>query len=309
MPPPSKEIHFAIACLERIIQTYESTNNDQEELRKHFIDYYREMLDNKKHFTQELAKHQKEVKAITKKLEYYNTLCEQLTPAHAKLSRAESDAADAVDDTTNSDTASTVHVTTESLSDDANIQLDQLAEKYLSMIKPKITPTVAMLSQAFEISERIIERIGLKNIASRALELCTDRIITDHKIKLFADFHDTNGRYPNRKEMEELKIISGPELRKLSPVYKTVRGNNAKALPLYIHEYISSKISDGDTPIEEPTEEPTEDNTVEDTPTVEDNEPLIELPKKRTSSKSKTSYKLVLLIKSVISPSFKLFRS
>jgi hypothetical protein len=84
MPPPSKEIHFAISCLERIIQTYETTNSCQEELRQHFLNYYRDVLASQKYFGKELVKCQREVKTISKQFEYYNTLYEQLTPVHAK---------------------------------------------------------------------------------------------------------------------------------------------------------------------------------------------------------------------------------
>jgi hypothetical protein len=300
MPPPSKEIHFAIACLERIIQTDESTNNDQEELRNHFVDYYDMVSTNKKNLTQELAKRQKEVKSLTKQLEHYTTLCERLTPAHAKLSRTEVDSTEAEeDDTVVSDTTSTVNVAVESLSDDKAVQLDQLAEKFISMAtaNPKEKLTAAMLGQAFEVSERSIERIGFKNIATRALAIQSARIITDDKIKLFADFYNANGKYPLRKEILELKIISDPELRRLSPVHAKAHTHN-KGLPSYIHKYVASRISKGESAedqTDEPaTEEPTEDTTAEVVEDTEENndEPLIELPKKRTSSKPKTSAKV-----------------
>ncbi len=302
MPPPSKEIHFAIACLERIIQTYETTNNCQEELRQHFINYYAEILSNQKYFSKELAARQKEVKLITKKLEHYNTLCEQLTPAHAKLAlnnldvesaedvaEAEAEVKDAAEDETAEEATDDANAdgNTETLSADPSTQLTQLAEKYIKLSLLCKTPTISMLSEEFGTPERTIERIGFKKITAHAHSLYMSRVITKDRIKKFSEFVNAHGVYPNRKVLLDRKILPDHVIRNITRVTK------CKKTLQYIHDYFKTKIVTVETAEDTPIEEPTEDTTVEVVEDTEENndEPLIELPKKRTSSKPKTSTK------------------
>ncbi len=261
MPPPSKEIHFAIACLERIIQTSDVVNSDQEELQQHFIKYYDNILIYQKFFDQELKKHQREIKAITKHADHFNTLCEQLSPLYVKLSTS----ADAVEDEvapnpesnsehnseTNEETEDPDVQNTEVLSDDPDERLLQLMNEYIKLSLKNKSPSIKLLSQSFNVSETTIEYIGLKNIAANAKQMYMANVISEDKIAKLQAFYVENNRYPNRKELTNTKILPDHILRNISKVTKQKKV--VDAITAFLETYTSSEV--------EPTHQPTTKKT------------------------------------------------
>lgn len=249
MPPPSKEIHFAIACLERVIQTYEVTTGYQEELQRHFINYYANVLEYQKFFDQELRKSQREVKALTKHYDHFNSLCEQLSPMYAKLSKTSQEEtqedtvepSDSVEPLTEpSDEIESSNEPTKILLESTDEQLIQLANEYIKLSLKNQNPTIKLLSTTFNVSDKIIEYIGFKNIAIHAKQLYLQKVITKDKSKKILEFYATNERYPNQKELITNKIFNDYNVRLLSKVIKSKNFSDV------IGEYCTSLI----TPVE-----------------------------------------------------------
>lgn len=224
MPPPLKEIHFAIACLERIIQTYDSTNNYQEELQQYFIRYYADVLEYQKFFDQEIQKRQKEIKALTKHFDHFDKLCDQLSPIYSRISKVLTQDDDLDNESTpcneNEIQEPAIEEKDNVLSTNINTQLTQLAQTYIKMSLKHTPPTIKLLSESFNVSDKIVECIGFKNIAAHAKSIYLQQVITTDKAKKITEFNTANGRYPNRKELISNKIFMDQALRSISRVTK-----------------------------------------------------------------------------------------
>lgn len=226
-PPPSNEIHYALACIERLIQKDETATKANEELVKHFIDYHNDALANQKYFDKKLKDCQREIKEITKHLEKYNTLCDQLSPAYARLCGNEEST-----DEESSDLEESAEETqpVEELNEDTKMQ--QLSDCYVRLSLANQTPSIQLLAKSFSVAPRVIESIGFKKIAAYARQSYTDLCINTDRANKVIDFFNTNNRYPNRKELVSLKIIPDHVLRNLAKVTKQIK----------VAEYIASYV-------------------------------------------------------------------
>ena len=224
MPPPVKEIHFAITCLERILQTVTGTSDYQELLQKHFVNYYSNILEYQKYFDNELKKKQKEVKVISKHLDHMNSLCEELSPIYVKISKTEetSDVESNVeeDQETIQETNDKESDEPLQLSEDPTEQLDQLSNIYINLSIKGKPVSITSISESCGVSKKIIEYIGFKKIASHAKQLYMSQVLTDSKLEKIIAFITANKRYPNRKEITSNKIIPDHTLRNIIKVTK-----------------------------------------------------------------------------------------
>lgn len=236
-PPPSNEIHFALACLDRIIQTSEATSQEHEELREQFIEYYNYVLCYQKFFDKKLKDSQREVKDLLKHSEKFNALCEKLSPIYARLSSIESadepadqDAAELADHDADADAdqeADELDIEPadstrrlEPLRTDPEEQLTQLIDEYIKLSIRGESPTIQMLSQSFNVPTKTIEKIGFKKIAAAAHTRYLTTYITAEKAAAVIAFYNKHNRYPNRKELIHYKLVPDYVLRNISKVTK-----------------------------------------------------------------------------------------
>jgi hypothetical protein len=228
-PPPSNEIHFALACLDRIIQTSEATSQEHAELREQFIEYYNYVLCYQKFFDKKLKDSQREVKDLLKHSEKFNALCERLSPIYARLSsiephdeldeeRADESTDEQIDELDDEPIESNRRL--EPLRADPEEQFQQLIEEYIKLSLRSESPTIQMLSQSFNVSTKTIEKIGFKKIAAAAHNKYLMTYITAEKAAAVIAFYNKHNHYPNRKELAHHKLVPDYVLRNISKVTK-----------------------------------------------------------------------------------------
>jgi transcription elongation factor Elf1 len=247
-PPPCKEIHYAIACLEKIINTRVSTNEQEKELQSHFKNYYNHIITYQKYFEKTIAAKRKEINALIKHLDVFNVLYDQLTPVnlamnteeeidHASLQINDGDQNENTpveqDDLINLE--ETVE-TEKELVGEPEEQYQQFVDAFIELsLNKNITPTITAICRYFNVSTSVITDLGgYKKITSDAKKQFTKTIITDAKAKLIMKYHSINGVFPPRQELVAHKILSDGSIRKLNKVIKT------KRILDYINEYCSS---------------------------------------------------------------------
>jgi len=239
LPPPYKEIHFAIATLEKIIEFASSSINNNEEIIKHFEECYATVINYKKYFDIELQKRQHEIKALHKHLEHFTKLCEQISPLYTRLQSSENpeiETEEAPSEISEVETENKKNTIT--LSEDPNEQLDQLAEEFIAITIKNHTPTIQMLSTSFNVSNKVIESIKLNTIANHARQLFLQKHITDDKLQSILDYYNLHKQFPTRKELITNKIFNEYTLRIMNKMFKS------KKITDVISDFCQSSIQD-----------------------------------------------------------------
>ena len=249
MPPPSKEIYYAVACLDKILSI--EGNNINEEIEQHFINYYNHLIKYQLYFETELKKKQKELKVMSRHLEYHNTMCTQLEPLYSKIANIETTTVCATDKNNNkedysdhfydhSDKDNSRDNKDEQDNKEESLQLDQdpearlrqLARAYISLCMKNEPPTIDNLCSMLKTSRKNIESAKLKNISSLAKSMHLQSFINQEKIQKIKAFNEEHKRYPSRKDLISGNIFNDHVLRQISKVIKD------KNVPKSISEYI-----------------------------------------------------------------------
>lgn len=281
-PPPCKEIHYAIACLEKIIHTKVSTNEQEKELQIHFKNYYNHIITYQKYFEKTLAVKRREINSLNKHLELFNALCEQLAPMNMSINidvdvedkNVDSNNGGVVDENKNIDDNNVVEskndITidtieqTEELTGEYEDQYSQIINAYINLtLTKKTSPTLATLCSYFNIRSSVITEFGgYKKIVSDAKLLFTKTIVPDSKVKIIMKYYSINNAFPSRQELISRKILSDGSIRKLNKIVKV------KRLLEYIYDYCRSVAKDID---DDSDEENNIDNVINDIDVTDEN--------------------------------------
>ncbi len=283
-PPPCKEIHYAISCLEKIINTKVSTNEQEKELQAHFKNYYNHIITYQKYFEKTLDTKRKEIVTLTKHLNVFNVLYDQLTPVHLSMTTEDDSTSANPNENPNENVPMGQDESIEIPQDRDQVEIEsveptkvlvgepeeqyqQFVDAFIELALAKNTiPTITTLCRYFNVNTSVITNLGgYKKITSDAKIQFTKTIVPDAKVKLIMKYHSINGVFPSRPELIAHKMVSDGSIRKLNKVVKT------KKILDYIYDYCRSTKLVESNPVENevnPEDPIPEVNTqvVEDTP-------------------------------------------
>jgi hypothetical protein len=223
--PPCHEIYYVMTCLEKIFNSSIDKSHHTTQLQQYFIDYYTQIINYQHYFEKELKKKQREIKDLISHNEYFSKLYDQLAPAYSKISK--NNELDYSEDESIDEEAQEEKIELEA---DIDKQLVQLSEKYIKLSLKQQTPTIDKLNDYFDEKTQI----PFKTISANAKNYYLQKVIDESRIKNIKNFYKLNGKYPNRKELIEQKIVPEYVMRNISKVIKN------KKVAESIEEYIST---------------------------------------------------------------------
>jgi hypothetical protein len=231
MPPPTKELPYAILCLDKIIGV---NNQDcQEELQQHFINYFNHIILYKDYFDAELRKKQREVKAILRHLEKHNALCSQLEPIYSKIAISVDNIRKKKE--SNIDKTESNIDKTESNIDKTESNIDKteskikIYEKQLGDNRNNISRGDVINATSSIIKDTRDHVNGSKNNIKSSKYEELYGFITRDKIDKIIVFQKNNKRDPTRKELIANDILKEYTFKKVNKLFS---GKNALSIIL-----------------------------------------------------------------------------
>ena len=203
-PPPSNEIHAAIALLEKFTQSTNNSSKQQQELNSHFSNYYKMISDLLKNNYCELTKKQKEIKTINENITKYKILIDELSPTFARISQTDADVI------TSEETQLPKNISNDKvLAIDDDSCLKQLVDKFISFANSKTTTNVTheTLYNYYNYDDRVY-KFDIDEIRKIATKIILDKRINDNHLETFNNFYKSTGRFPNKPAWKTMGILT-----------------------------------------------------------------------------------------------------
>jgi len=237
-PPPSNDIHAAIALLENFIQVSNVSTKEQQEMNAHFGNYYKLVTDLYKFYSQELIKKQKELKTINENITKYKLLSDELGPTYARI------APDTIHDNAPDSPVNVPQINLNVLNEtvlaaDHDALMIQLVERYISFATSKsCTGPLLESVYAFYNNDPRVYEIGLNEIRSRAVKVVLDKRIKSAHLDTFHNFYKTNNRYPNKPAWKTMGILTDHYYKVISRM-----SDSDQHMSILIGDYCMTKLN------------------------------------------------------------------
>ena len=167
-PPPSKDIHAAIALLDFITQSRDASHEEQKLLTKNFIDCFGMIKELQDDYVKEQTKLNKELKTVQKKLTKINERYNQMLPLYNVLVGVVTTDEDQTESDSAEEPVKPIIISKEQLPEDMNLFMDVVALRYTNLVMTKVAVTIDKLNEPFQ-DPRVLD-VGLEAFMLHAVD-------------------------------------------------------------------------------------------------------------------------------------------
>ena len=212
------DMHYAIICLEKLVSTHTTTNEQTNKLTKHFIDYYNRIKNLITFFNIQMKSSQHQYKIYTKQYNDYNDLLATLDVDYNEINPVlvedvESEEESGSEEESNPDSDSDSD--SKSKSNDA-LTKDTIEKEIIKRLLKGKSITISDLCKSFDISIHQFNKLCSYKTLMEEIKLnAIKSIITSDIVEKINTYYKKYNKYPPRPYVTK-HIIPDLKLRKLA---------------------------------------------------------------------------------------------